>query len=121
VIFRLVHNFGASNGPGLGRSAEEAVGEEAAAEGGRRTISISGELVAQRENIVNQFPSLAGGNGNAGAERENGGVDLRQGRVTNIFPRELQPQSVSTTNLYSNVTDVSGPGGAGMAESRMIL
>jgi len=62
---------------------------------------------------VNQFPSLAGGTGTQGLNAS-AGWTYGKGRVTNIFRVNYNHNHVSTTNLYSNVTDVSGPGGAGI-------
>jgi outer membrane receptor protein involved in Fe transport len=64
-------------------------------------------------NIVNPFPLLAGGTGTQGLNA-NAGWTYGKGRVTNIFRVNYNHNHVSTTNLYSNVTDVSGPGGAGI-------
>ncbi len=63
--------------------------------------------------IVNPFPSLAGGTGTQGLNAS-AGWTYGKGRVTSIFRVNYNHNHVSTTNLYSNVIDVSGPGGAGI-------
>ena len=114
VIFRLVHNFGASNGPGLGPFGG---GGGGGGGGGRRraqnNINFGLNWSRSSNNIVNQFPSLAGGTGTQGLNAS-AGWTYGKGRVTNIFRVNYNHNHVSTTNLYSNVTDVSGPGGAGI-------
>ncbi len=114
VIFRLVHNFGASNGPGLGPFGG---GSGGGGGGGRRraqnNINFGLNWSRSSNNIVNQFPSLAGGTGTQGLNAS-AGWTYGKGRVTNIFRVNYNHNHVSTTNLYSNVTDVSGPGGAGI-------
>jgi hypothetical protein len=62
---------------------------------------------------VNPFPSLAGGTGTQGLNAS-AGWTYGKGRATNIFRVNYNHDHVSTTNLYSNLTDVAGPGGAGI-------
>jgi len=111
VILRLVHNFGASSGPGFGP-----FGGGGGAGGRRRSqnnINFGLNWSRSSNNIVNQFPSLAGGTGTQGLNAS-AGWTYGKGRVTNIFRVNYNHNHVSTTNLYSNVTDVAGPGGAGI-------
>jgi hypothetical protein len=111
VILRLVHNFGASGGPGFSPFGGGGGG------GGRRraqnNINFGLNWSRSSNNIVNQFPSLAGGTGTQGLNAS-AGWTYGKGRVTNIFRVNYNHNHVSTTNLYSNVTDVAGPGGAGI-------
>ena len=105
VIVRLIHNLGNTSGPmmiGFGG-------------GGRRQNNINFGLNWTRTNanIVNPFPSLAGGTSTQGLNASAGWV-YGKGRVNNIFRVNYNHNHVSTTNLYSNVSDVSGPGGAGL-------
>jgi len=92
VIFRLVHNFGASNGSGLGPFGG---GGGGGGGGGRRraqnNINFGLNWSRSSNNIVNQFPSLAGGTGTQGLNASAGGPTARAG--LQYFPRELQPQS----------------------------
>ena len=110
VILRLVHNFGSSAGPmmlgpgGGGRN------------GGRRQNNINFGLNWSRNStsIVNPFPSLAGGTSTQGLNASAGWV-YGKNRATNNLRVSYNHNHVSTTNLYSNTTDVAGPGGAGIA------
>jgi hypothetical protein len=111
VILRLVHNFGASNGSGFGP-----FGGGGGGNGGRRSqnnINFGLNWSRGSNNIVNQFPSLAGGTGTQGLNAS-AGWTRSKGRVSNIFRVNYNHNHVSTTNLYSNVIDVAGPGGAGI-------
>jgi trimeric autotransporter adhesin len=109
ITLRLVHNFGSSSGPGLfspgggGRN------------GGRRQNNINFGFNWSRNstNIVNPFPSLAGGTSTQGLNASAGWV-YGKNRATNNLRVNYNHNHVSTTNLYSNVTDVAGLGGAGI-------
>jgi hypothetical protein len=115
VIVRLIHNFGASSGPGSGPFGGGGGGGGAGGGRGRSQNNINFGLNWSRSssNIVNQFPSLAGGTGTQGLNAS-AGWTYGKGRVTNTLRANYNHNHVSTTNLYSNVTDVSGPGGAGI-------
>jgi len=114
VILRLIHNFGASSGPGSGPFM---IGGGGGGGGGRQrsrnNINFGLNWSRSSSNIVNPFPSLAGGTGTQGLNA-NAGWTYGKGRITNIFRVNYNHNHVSTTNLYSNVTDVSGPAGAGI-------
>jgi hypothetical protein len=109
ITLRLVHNFGSSTGPRLfpagggGRN------------GGRRQNNINFGLNWSRNstNIVNPFPSLAGGTSTQGLNASAGWV-YGKNRATNNLRVNYNHNHVSTTNLFSNTTDVAGPGGAGI-------
>jgi len=62
---------------------------------------------------VNPFPSLAGATGTQGLNAS-AGWTYGKGRVTSLLRANYNHNHVSTANLYSNVTDVSGPNGAGI-------
>ena len=112
VNLRLIHNLGASSGPGFGLFG----GGGGGSGGGRRSqnnINFGLNWSRSSNNIVNPFPSLAGGTGTQGLNAS-AGWTYGKGRVTNIFRVNYNHNHVSTTNLYSNVIDVSGPGGAGI-------
>ncbi len=115
VILRLIHNFGASSGPGFGPFGGGGGGGGAG--GGRRrsqnNINFGLNWSRSSNNNVNPFPSLAGGTGTQGLNAS-AGWTYGKGRVTNTFRVNYNHNHVSTTNLYSNVTDVAGPGGAGI-------
>jgi hypothetical protein len=112
VNLRLIHNFGASSGPGFGLFG----GGGGGSGGGQRSqnnINFGLNWSRSSNSIVNPFPSLAGGTGTQGLNASVGWT-YGKGRVTNIFRVNYNHNHVSTTNLYSNVIDVSGPGGAGI-------
>lgn len=115
VILRLIHNFGASSGPGFGPFGGGSGGGGSG--GGRRrsqnNINFGLNWSRSSSSIVNPFPSLAGGTGTQGLNAS-AGWTYGKGRVTNIFRVNYNHNHISTTNLYSNVTDVAGPGGAGI-------
>jgi trimeric autotransporter adhesin len=117
VMFRLVHNFNTSGGPGgpgggpvlIGPGGMESVGGR----GRRRSqnnLNFGLNWARSSSNIVNPFPSLAGGNSTQGLNA-NAGWIYGKGRVTNIFRVNYNHNHVSTTNLYSNVTNVDGLAG----------
>ncbi len=112
VNLRLIHNLGASSGPGFGLFG----GGGGGSGGGRRSqnnINFGLNWSRSANNIVNPFPSLAGGTGTQGLNGS-AGWTYGKGRVTNIFRVNYNHNHVSTTNLYSKAIDVSGPGGAGI-------
>jgi len=116
VLLRLIHNFGQAGGPGSGPFVIGGPGGGGGGGGRRRAqnnINFGLNWSRSSSNIVNPFPSLAGGTGtqglNAGA-----GWTYGKGRITNTFRVNYNHNHVSTTNLYSNALDVSGPGGAGI-------
>ena len=115
VILRLIHNFGATNGPGFGPFGGGGGGGGGGRGGGRRSqnnINFGLNWSRSSNNIVNPFPSLAGGTGTQGLNAS-AGWTYGKGRVTNIFRVNYNHNHVSTTNLYSNVTDVAGNAGIG--------
>jgi len=111
VIFRLVHNFGSSTGPGFFPGGGGGGGRG----GGRRQNNINFGINWSRNSIaiVNPFPSLAGGTSTQGLNASAGWV-YGKNRATNNLRFNYNHNHVSTTNLFSNVTDVAGPGGAGI-------
>ena len=114
VILRLIHNFGAAPSPGSG---PQGGGWGGGGGGGRRrsqnNINFGLNWARSSSTIVNPFPSLAGGTGTQGLNA-NAGWTYGKGRATNILRLTYNHNHVSTTNLYSNVIDVSGPPGAGI-------
>jgi trimeric autotransporter adhesin len=108
VTFRLVHNFGSSPGPMV-------LGPGGGGRNGRRQNNFNFGLNWSRNstNIVNPFPSLAGGTSTQGLNASAGWV-YGKNRATNNLRVNYNHNHVSTTNLYSNTTDVAGPGGAGI-------
>jgi len=108
IILRLVHNFGSSTGPMV-------LGPGGGGRNGRRQNNINFGFNWSRNstNIVNPFPSLAGGTSTQGLNASAGWV-YGKNRATNNLRVNYNHNHVSTTNLYSNTTDVAGPGGAGI-------
>jgi trimeric autotransporter adhesin len=112
VTLRLVHNFGStptpnSNGRGGGGGGGRG--------GGRRqqnNVNFGLNWSRSSTNIVNPFPSLAGGTGTQGLNATAGWV-YGKNRFTNNLRFGYNHNHVSTTNLYSNVLDVAGAAGIG--------
>jgi hypothetical protein len=107
VTFRLIHNLGGSSpaGPGGGGGR-----------GSRRrqnNVNFGLNWTRSSVNLVNPFPSLAGGTSTQGLNAS-AGWTYSKNRTTNIFRFNYNHNHISTTNLYSNVMDVAGPGGAGI-------
>ncbi len=112
VMLRLIHNFGASSGPGLGPFTVRGGGGG----GGRRAqnnINFGLNWSRSSKNLVNPFPSLAGSTGTQGLNASAGWV-YSKGRVSNMFRVNYNHNHVLTANLYTNATDVAGTGGAGI-------
>ena len=108
VMFRLVHNFNATGGPGGGPFFVTREG------GGRRraqnNINFGLNWARSSTSIVNPFPSQAGGNSTQGLNASAGWV-YGKGRVTNNLRVNYNHNHVATTNLYSGVTNVDGLAG----------
>jgi hypothetical protein len=116
VMLRLIHNFGQASGPGSGPFFIGGPGGGGGGGGRRRAqnnINFGLNWSRSSSNIVNPFPSLAGRTGTRGLNAS-AGWTYGKGRVTNTFRVNYNHNHVSTANLYSNVTDVSGSGGAGI-------
>jgi len=111
VMFRLVHNFNATSGPGGGGPF---FGGGEGRGGGRRraqnNLNFGLNWARSSNSIVNPFPSQAGGNSTQGLNASAGWVYGR-GRATNILRVNYNHNHVATTNLYSNVTNVAGLAG----------
>jgi trimeric autotransporter adhesin len=107
VIFRLIHNFGASGGPIL-------IGPMGGGGGGRRraqnNINFGLNWSRSTSSILSPFPSGAGGTGTQGLNASAGWV-YSKGRATNMLRANYNHNHVSTTNLYANLTNVDGLAG----------
>jgi trimeric autotransporter adhesin len=106
VSLRLIHNFGqvptqGNRGPG-GRGG-------GGGGGGRRraqnNINLGLNWTRNSTDIVNPFPSLAGGTGTQGLNATAAWV-YGKGHATNNLRFTYNHSHVSTTNLYSTVTDI---------------
>ena len=116
VMLRLIHNFGQAGGQGSGPFVIGGPGGGGGGGGRRRAqnnINFGLNWSRSSSNIVNPFPSLAGGTGTQGLNAS-AGWTYGKGRITNTFRVNYNHNHVSTTNLYSNALDASGPGGAGI-------
>ncbi|HYK40284.1 MAG TPA: TonB-dependent receptor, partial [Candidatus Eremiobacteraceae bacterium] len=107
VTLRLIHNLGSSTPqlPGGG-------GRGGGGRGRRSQNNINFGLNWSRSatNLVNSFPSLAGNSDTQGLNAT-AGWTYSKNRFTNILRFGYNHNHVSTTNLYSNVTDVAGNAG----------
>jgi hypothetical protein len=113
VNLRLIHNFDAASGPGFGPFGGGGGGGGGGKGRSQNNINFGMNWSRGSNTIVNPFPSLAGGTGTQGLNAS-AGWTYGKGRATNIFRVNYNHNHVSTTNLYSNLTDVAGPGGAGI-------
>ncbi|MGB6597645.1 MAG: TonB-dependent receptor [Candidatus Acidiferrum sp.] len=107
VNVRLVHNFGpvpaqGSRGPGGGGR-----GGGGGRRGPRNNLNAGLSWTKSTTNLVGAFPSLAGGTGTQGLNANTAWV-YGKGRTTNNLRFTYNHNHVSTTNLYSGVTDVAG-------------
>lgn len=113
VMFRLVHNFSATGGPG-GGGPFFIGGGGAGGGGGRRraqnNLNFGLNWARSSNSIVNPFPSQAGGNSTQGLNASAGWV-YGKGRATNNLRVNYNHNHVATTNLYSGVTNVDGLAG----------
>jgi hypothetical protein len=108
VNLRLIHNFGpvpaqGNRGPGGG-------GRGGGGGGGRRrsqnNLNMGLSWTKTTTDIVGAFPSLNGGTGTQGLNANAGWV-YGKGRATNNLRFTYNHNHVSTTNLFSGVTDVA--------------
>ena len=107
VNLRLIHNFGPV--PAQGNRTPGGGGRGGG--GGRRrsqnNLNLGMSWTKTNTDIVGAFPSLAGGTSTQGLNANAGWV-YGKGRATNNLRFTYNHNHVSTTNLYSNVTDVAG-------------
>jgi hypothetical protein len=107
VNLRLIHNFGAV--PAQGQRAPGG-GRGAGGGGGRRrsqnNLNAGLSWTRTTSDLVNPFPSLAGGTGTQGLNANAAWV-YGKGRATNNLRFNYNHNHVSTTNLFSTVTDVA--------------
>lgn len=111
VSIRLIHNFTAVDGPGglLG-------GGRGGGGGGRRgpqnNVNFGLNYSRTSANLVNPFPSLAGGTDTQGLNAT-AGWTYGKGRLSNTVRVTYNHSHVSTSNLYSNILNVAGNAGIG--------
>jgi hypothetical protein len=107
VSLRLVHNFGAV--PAQGNRTPGGGGRGGGGGGGRRSqnnLNMGLSWTRTTSDIIGPFPSLAGGTGTQGLNANAGWV-YGKGRTTNNLRFIYNHNHVSTTNLFSTVTDVA--------------
>jgi hypothetical protein len=109
VNLRLIHNFGPV--PAQGNRTSGGGGRGGGGGGGRRrsqnNLNLGMSWTKTNTDIVGAFPSLAGGTSTQGLNANAGWV-YGKGHATNNLRFTYNHNHVSTTNLYSNVTDVAG-------------
>jgi hypothetical protein len=108
LSLRLIHNFGAAaaGGPII-------FGPMGGGFGGRRprnNLNVGFNWSRQKVALTNAFPSLAGST-NAQGWNGNAGWVYGKGRITNNLRFNYNHNRVSTTNLYSGITNVAGDAG----------
>ena len=114
---RLIHNFGAVPGQGTKQPGGARGGGQGSGQGGGRrrsqnNVNFGLSWSRSTSDIVNPFPSLAGGNSTQGLNA-NAAWTYGKGRATNNLRFNYNHNHVSTTNLYSTVLDVTGNAGIG--------
>ncbi len=113
ISVRLIHNFVAGDGPG---GAFGGGGRGAGGGSGRRgpqnNLNFGLNYSRTSANLVNPFPSLAGGTDTQGLQAT-AGWTYGKGRLSNTVRVTYNHNHVSTTNLYSNLLDVAGNAGIG--------
>jgi hypothetical protein len=106
VNLRLIHNFGPVPTQG---NRTPGGGGRGGGGGGRRSqnnLNMGLSWTKTTTTIVGAFPSLDGGTGTQGLNANAGWV-YGKGRATNNLRFTYNHNHVSTTNLYSTVTDVA--------------
>ncbi|MGC0774893.1 MAG: TonB-dependent receptor [Candidatus Acidiferrum sp.] len=106
VSLRLIHNFGPVPAPGSGPFGGGRGGGGGGRRGPRNNLNMGLSWSRSTSNLVGAFPALAGGTGTQGLNATAGWV-YGKGRATNILRFNYNHNHVSTTNLYSTVTDVA--------------
>jgi hypothetical protein len=109
VNLRLVHNFGPAPGPG--QKIRAIGGEGGGGQGGgkrrsQNNLNMGMSWTKTTNDIVGAFPSLNGGTSTQGLNASAGWV-YGKGRATNNLRFNYNHNHVSTTNLFSTVTDVA--------------
>jgi hypothetical protein len=112
LSLRLIHNFIAGGGPGFGpvMIGPGGGGRGGGRRGPRNNLNVGFNWSRTKIALVNPFPSLAGGTNTQGW---NGNVRWTYGKgsITNSLGFTYNHNRASTTNLYSEVTDVAGNAG----------
>jgi hypothetical protein len=115
ISVRLIHNFVEGGGPGGGRGGG-AGGGGGRSRGPQNNLNFGLNYSRSSTNLVNPFPSLAGGTSTQGLNAT-AGWTYGKGRLTNLFRVTYNHNHVATTNLYSGILDVAGEAGIGGVSS----
>jgi hypothetical protein len=113
VSFRLVENFIPNSTPTTQRGG---AGGRGGGGGGRRNsgprnnLAVGFNFTRNNADVVNPFPSLAGHTDTQGWNG-NARWTYGKGKITNALSFTYNHNRTTTTNLYSEVTDVSGNAG----------
>lgn len=106
VSLRLIHNFGAVPAQGDRTPGGAGRGGGAGRRRSQNNLNMGLSWSRTTSNIVGPFPSLAGGTGTQGLNANAGWV-YGKGHATNNLRFTYNHNHVSTTNLFSTVTDVA--------------
>ena len=112
VSLRLVHNFAATSGPGGGLFGGGGGGGGGRRGGPQNNINLALNYSRTNANLVNPFPSLAGGTSTQGLNAT-AGWTYGKGRLSNSVHVTYNHSHIDTTNLYSSVLNVAGDAGIG--------
>jgi hypothetical protein len=112
VSIRLIHNFIAGDGPGGLLGGGRGGGGGGGRRGPQNNINLGLNYSRTSANLVNPFPSLAGGTDTQGLNAT-AGWTYGKGRLSNTVRVTYNHSHVSTSNLYSNILNVAGNAGIG--------
>jgi hypothetical protein len=112
VSIRLIHNFIAGDGPGGLLGGGRGGGGGGGRRGPQNNINLGLNYSRTSANVVNPFPSLAGGTDTQGVNAT-AGWTYGKGRLANTVRVTYNHNHVSTSNLYSNILNVAGAAGIG--------
>jgi trimeric autotransporter adhesin len=112
VSIRLIHNFIAGDGPGGLLGGGRGGGGGGGRRGPQNNINLGLNYSRTSANLVNPFPSLAGGTDTQGVNAT-AGWTYGKGRLSNTVRVTYNHNHVSTSNLYSNILNVAGAAGIG--------
>jgi outer membrane receptor protein involved in Fe transport len=108
VNARLIHNFGAA--PTQQRRGGQGAGGGRGGGPGQNNINFGLNWQRNNTSILGAYPSLNGNTGTQGLNA-NAGWTYSKGKVTNSFRVNYNHNHISTSNLYSGLTNVAGDAG----------
>lgn len=107
VSLRLIHNFGQVPSQGNRTPGGGGRGGGGGRQRSQNNLNLGLSWTRTTSDLVGAFPSLAGGTGTQGLNA-NVGWAYGKGHATNNLRFTYNHNHVSTTNLFSTVTDVAG-------------